>query len=227
MAIISGALMNKLGKMFPQLSGEGKLSRAEATMKATAEAKQPAPVSNRCIASGFVIATGFYILGVICQKFFPKVFGVSFHAFAWMVILMAVSSMLDLIPSQSRIGAQKLQEFFSGQFSWPIMVGVGVVYVNIADVLAVLTPSNFIMVVFIILGAVLGTMFMGRLVGFYPVEAAITGALCMANSGGAGDVAVLGAALRMNLLSWAQISSRIGGGIMLIIASIAMSIFAR
>ena len=104
------------------------------------------------------------------------------------------------------------------------MVGVGVVYVSIADVLAVLTISNFIMVFFVILGAMAGAALMGWLMGFFPVEAVITAALCMSNSGGAGDVA--GAAQRMNLLSWAQISSRIGGGVMLIIASILMSAFA-
>ena len=140
------------------------------------------------------------------------------------MILLAVSNMLGLIPQSVKDGSRKLQSFFAGQLSWVIMVGVGVVYVSIADVLAVLTISNFIMVFFVILGAMAGAALMGWLMGFFPVEAVITAALCMSNSGG--DVAVLGAAQRMNLLSWAQISSRIGGGVMLIIASILMSAFA-
>ena len=64
----------------------------------------------------------------------------------------------------------------------------------------------------------------GQLVGFYPVESAITAGLCMANMGGAGDLAVLGAARRMELMSYAQISSRIGGAIILLIGSIAFSL---
>ena len=49
--------------------------------------------------------------------------------------------------------------------------------------------------------------------------------LCMANGGGSGDVQCLGAAHRMELMSYAQISSRIGGAIMLVIASFVFGKF--
>jgi len=42
----------------------------------------------------------------------------------------------------------------------------------------------------------------------------------MANRGGSGDLAVLGASHRMGLIAYAQLSSRLGGGIVLIIGSI-------
>ncbi len=70
-----------------------------------------------------------------------------------------------------------------------------------------------------LLGAILGAWFMGKALGFFPVESAITAGLCMANMGGSGDIATLGAADRMELMPFAQISSRIGGAIIILIAS--------
>ena len=86
--------------------------------------------------------------------------------------------------------------------------------------LSVLSLENLIIVVLIVIGCCIGSGLFGWIVGFYPIESAITGGLCMANMGGAGDLAVLGAAKRMELMSYAQISSRIGGAIVLLIGSL-------
>ena len=85
------------------------------------------------------------------------------------------------------------------------------------------TVSNVVVALFIVLGAISGAAAVGWLVGFYPIDSAITAGLCMANSGGNGDVAVLGASKRMDLMAYAQLSSRLGGGIVLIIASFLFS----
>ncbi len=54
---------------------------------------------------------------------------------------------------------------------------------------------------------------------------AITAGLCMANRGGSGDLAVLGASNRMGLIAYAQLSSRLGGGIVLILGSVLFGAF--
>jgi len=76
------------------------------------------------------------------------------------------------------------------------------------------------------LGAFFGAFFVGKLVGFHPVEAGITAGLCMANMGGTGDVAVLSAADRMELMPFAQISSRLGGAVILLLGSLMLSLMS-
>ncbi|WP_317852056.1 2-hydroxycarboxylate transporter family protein [Paraclostridium sp. AKS73] len=105
------------------------------------------------------------------------------------------------------------------------MVGVGIALTDLGEIIAAFTISNLVIATFIVIGAIIGSGVIGWIVGFYPIETAITAGLCMANRGGSGDLAVLGAAKRMDLISFAQISSRLGGGMMLIIASIMFGIF--
>ncbi len=54
-----------------------------------------------------------------------------------------------------------------------------------------------------------------------PVEAAVVTA-CHSGLGGTGDVAILGAADRMGLMAFAQISTRVGGALMIVIATFLM-----
>ena len=54
--------------------------------------------------------------------------------------------------------------------------------------------------------------FVGRLLGMYPIETAIINA-CHSGQGGTGDVAILTAANRMQLMPFAQIATRIGGAV--------------
>ena len=117
---------------------------------------------------------------------------------------------LNLIPENLKSGAQKCQQFCGSKLIWIQMVGCGITLIDFNEMLGVLSVGNLVITILIVLGAVLGTALFGLFVGFYPVECAITAGLCMANMGGAGDLAVLGAAKRMNLMSYAQISSQIG-----------------
>ena len=69
----------------------------------------------------------------------------------------------------------------------------------------------------------MGTGFVvGRWLRLYPIEAAIVNA-CHCGQGGTGDVAILTAANRMQLMPFAQIATRIGGAITVTLALIALA----
>ena len=74
-----------------------------------------------------------------------------------------------------------------------------------------------------LLAMIASGFFVGKWLNMYPVEAAIVTA-CHSGLGGTGDVAILGAADRMGLMAFAQIATRVGGAIMIVIATLAMKI---
>lgn len=139
---------------------------------------------------------------------------------ACLIIFAALANILNLIPSNLKAACQRCQQFCGSKLIWIQMVGVGITLIDFHEIINALSPSNLTIAVLIVLGCVLGSAVFGWFVGFFPIESAITAGLCMANMGGAGDLAVLGAAKRMNLMSYAQISSRIGGAMVLLIGSL-------
>ena len=62
----------------------------------------------------------------------------------------------------------------------------------------------------------------GRYLKMYPIESAIINA-CHSGQGGTGDVAILTAANRMQLMPFAQIATRIGGAITVTLVLIALA----
>ena len=64
----------------------------------------------------------------------------------------------------------------------------------------------------------------GKWMNLYPIETAIVNA-CHSGQGGTGDVAILTAANRMQLMPFAQIATRIGGAITVTLALILLSRF--
>ena len=220
-AIVVAAVLNKLGKKYEALSGEGELVRAG---NLQLEEDEKVEVTPRDMAVGFVMGLSAYMIGTFLNKNVSFLSGI--HTYALTVLTLVAFNGLGLIPLSIKQGAGKFQKFFSKQFTWVLMVGVGVAYTDLGEIMAAITPANVIIALMIVVGATIGAGIMGHLVGFYAIESSITAGLCMANRGGSGDIEVLGASKRMNLISYAQISSRLGGGIILIIASIVFQLIS-
>ena len=233
-AIMAAGVLNKIGELSfgKALTGNGELIRNAEDISAL-EGKEEVKVTQRDIACGLILACAFYVAGNILSKvvqipeftLFGSTLKIDIHRFAWMVVLVAIANIAGVIPAELRVGANKLQGYFSKQFLLVIMCGVGIALTDLGELIAAFTFGNVLIAALIVVGAILGSGLVGWLIGFYPIETAITAGLCMANRGGSGDLAVLGAAKRMELISFAQISSRLGGGLMLIIASVVFGIF--
>lgn len=222
-AIVFGGLLNKLGKSKPSLSGDGKLLRSQSndSLQTEDSVKEDIDTSVNVYGIGILMSTAFMILGSVISKYVPG----GIHFYAWMIISVAVVKALNVLPRSYELACQSWYQFVAGNFTSALLAGIGIAYTDLGQVIESFSLVYFLLVVVTVGGAVVGTMVVGKLLGFYQIEAAITAGLCMANMGGTGDVAVLSAADRMELMPFAQISSRIGGTIIILLATGIVQIF--
>jgi CCS family citrate carrier protein len=225
LAIVCGGLLDRLGKVKKSICGDGRLmayNEAEAKNEAM-EGEDYKKLRDRLVlgqmGAGLLIATCFFSLGALINYLFPQI-----HGYAWMILSVAVVKVSGLLPQKLEICCYQWFQFVMSNLTGVLLVGIGVAYTNLTEVAAAFSGQYMILVAVTVFGGVIGAGIVGKLVGFFPIEAAITGGLCMANMGGTGDVAVLSAAKRMELMPFAQISSRIGGAFMLILSSVALQI---
>ncbi|MEZ7170282.1 2-hydroxycarboxylate transporter family protein [Sporosarcina sp. OR05] len=212
-AIIFAAGLNQLGKKFPSLTGNGQL------IKGFTYVQKESVLDYGKMGVGLLAAVTFYMVGQILGQFIP------IHPYALMIILVALVKGLNVMPAIIEEGASQWYQFVAKNFTLALLIGVGVVYTDLEAIIAAMSFQYVIIVMAVVLGAIIGSAIVGKLVGFYPIEAAITAGLCMANMGGTGDVAVLSAARRMELMPFAQISSRLGGALIILLAGLIVNFF--
>jgi Na+/citrate or Na+/malate symporter len=223
-AILAAVGLDALGKRYPKLTGNGELLRSAQTIIEEGPKKEEKPIGLSDVAGGFLLTGAVYALSrLFSEVILPDIGGVELHLYAYMVIFSILLNLSNLIPSNVTKGAKRFSSFLTGPLMAMCMVGIGIAFTDLGELASVLNWQTIVICIFVVLGAVIGSGFTGQLFGFYFVEGAITAGLCMANRGGSGDLQVLGACKRMNLMSYAAISSRIGGAIILLIASVAFN----
>lgn len=225
LCIIVGALLNGLGKQFPVLTGDGATMMRSSSTKLSGDKKValPQPDLSDC-ASGFLWIGAVFAAACLIKAVAPKVCGAKIHEYAWFVLLLAILNIANLVPLAVRAGIKRVTDLFTRHWSGVVFAGIGIALTDFSEFVSVINLDTLVISITVVAGAVLGSAVVGYLLGFYPIDAAVTAGLCMANRGGGGDVVVLGAAERMDLMSYAAISSRIGGAIVLVIASVIFGI---
>ncbi len=225
LCIIIAALLNGLGKQFPELTGDGTnlMRDTSKTLSGDRQAVLPKPSVNEC-GTAFLWVGAVYIAACLIKPVFPRVCGARIHEYAWFVVLLVILNITDMIPVYVRSGIKAVTDMFTRHWCGVVFAGIGIALTDFSEFVSVINFETLVICLAIVIGAVAGTAIAGYILGLYPIDAAVTAGLCMANRGGGGDVVVLGAANRMELMSYAAVSSRIGGAIVLIIASVIFGI---
>ena len=207
--IVCGGVLNRLGKAYPHLTGNGRLlpaSEDDELMDDKKEAKAEPIIDVTTFASGVLLAAILYMIGMIGHKLtgIPAPVGMLFAA----VFVKLVSGVSPKVLS----GSQVVYKFFQTSVTYPILFAVGVAITPWDRIVAAFTITNLIVIVCTVVSLVTTGFFVAKKLGMYPVDAAVI-SCCQSGQGGTGDVAILTAAERMELMPFAQIATRIGGAI--------------
>ena len=213
-AVIAAGILDGVGKSHPKWTGYGKLMEDDSL--ALGDGIKDATPDYLAMGRGFVLTGSFYIIGRLLAKFIPG----GIHYYAWTILACAAVKISGILPESIQQDTKQWYNFCSKTMIPAVYFTVGYTYMDMKQVIENFSVIYLVIILATIIGAIAGTWLLAKVVKFKPIECSITAGLCMANMGGSGDLAVLGAANRMELMPFAQISSRLGGALVIIIANI-------
>jgi malate:Na+ symporter len=206
-AILLSGLLNWVGKKRPHLTGEGRLQPGIGEELMPGEEKAAAAsVDPAAIAAAGITAIALYLLGIACFKLFGLPGPVA------MLFIAVVVKLTRAVPPTLQFAGQTVYKFFSTAVTYPLLFAIGVSMTPWDKLIAAITPANITVIISTVATLMATGFFVGRRLGMYPIESAIVNA-CHSGQGGTGDIAILTAANRMQLMPFAQIATRIGGAI--------------
>jgi malate:Na+ symporter len=215
-AILLAGILNFLGRRFPRLTGEGRLQAEESEQLATHEQDEPVNLDVTHIAGAGLLVVTLYLVGLICFQTFRLPAPVA------MLLLAVLVKLAQAVPPSLQQGAYVVYEFFRRAVTYPLLFAIGIAMTPWERLMAAFAPRNLLTIVATVLTLVITGFFVGRWIRLFPIDTAIVIA-CRAGQGGTGDVAILTAANRMQLMPFAQISTRIGGAITITLTLLALA----
>ncbi|MEG2937162.1 MAG: 2-hydroxycarboxylate transporter family protein, partial [Vagococcus sp.] len=209
-AIGCSAFISRLGEKKPHLSGKGQLVKQKPGEEIDLEEEEDkSPIDVKLMGAGVLTACTLFITGGLLQHL------TGFPGPVLMIVVAAALKYINVVPAETQRGSKQLYKFISGNFTFPLMAGLGLLYIPLKDVVGVLTWQYFLVVISTVLTVITTGFFVSKFMNMYPVEAAIISA-CQSGMGGTGDVAILSTTDRMNLMPFAQVATRLGGAITVI-----------
>ena len=210
-AILCAGFLNYYARNRPHLTGYGVLQIGEHDDPEMTASASNAPVSPIQIAAAGVTVIALYLAGLLLQRV------TDFPAPITMLALAVIANVLRLISHDLKSGAYAYYKFFSGAVTYPLLFAIGVSLTPWEKLMAAFTAGRLVTIVAMVLTLFATGFLVARRVGLHPIEAAIV-AGCHSGQGGTGDVAILTAADRLQLMPFAQIATRIGGALTVTLA---------
>ena len=220
-AIVSAGILNTIGSRFPKLTGNGVLENSStAPLFVPAQQTEATSLTSQRLLLGMLLGIILYLAGILLHRFIPLPPPVT------MILLAIAIKVIDVLPPWLNAAAAAVGKFFASVVTYPLLFAVAVALTPWSAVKQALHPANLLLITIVVLTLVSTGFFMAKLLRLFPVEAALVNA-CHTGSGGTGDVAILTAADRLELMPFAQVATRIGGAITVTLTLILLRWLAR
>jgi CCS family citrate carrier protein len=209
-AILFSGMLNYVGKKYPHLTGNGRLQPPgdDALDLAAMEHQDDTASSSdiTAIAAAGLTAIVLYLLGVMLFHL------IGLPAPVAMLFLAVAAKLGSAVSPRLQSGGVVVYRFVRIGMTYPLLFAIGVSLTPWDKLMSAFTLANVATIVATVFTLMATGAVIGRLLNMYPIETAIVNA-CHSGQGGTGDVAILTAAERMELMPFAQIATRIGGAI--------------
>ncbi|MBY7739551.1 2-hydroxycarboxylate transporter family protein [Paenibacillus polymyxa] len=218
-AIIGAGVLKRLAEKKPKTSGNGRLLKLEKGEGELAPVNLGQSVSFPLMGGGLLLACTFFIVGKLLEPY------LHIPGPILMILAAALIKCIQIMPNTLEQGAFHLYKCITASLTWPLMVGLGILYVPLDSVIGILTVPYAITCASVVVALIVTGYFTGKWIHMYPVEAALVTS-CRGGLGGTGDVAILSASNRMELMPFAQIATRIGGAGTVILATLLLQLWS-
>lgn len=208
-AIVLASVLNGLGNKFPKLTGNGVMIPGFQYKQ-----KEETTYSVSQLGIGLLLGLLFLTVATLLGNMIPL------HPFALMILLITILKITNVLPKLLVDAAVTWFHFVLKNWTFALLVGIGLTFTDLNAIIEAFTLEFVLIIGITVISVMLLTGFIGKLVGIYPIEASITAGLGMISMGGTGDVSVLAAARRMELMAFCQIASTLGASLILFLADL-------
>lgn len=177
--------------------------------------KSEAPLDPTKIGVGMMLAFALFLIGVILNAFIPKV-----HSYAFMIIIVFVLKALDIVPKPLEEAVVMFNRVIMTNLTHAVLAGIGLSMIDLSSLAQAMTWQFVFIGLTSVVSMGLASWILGQVLGMYPVETAIGAGMINNSIGGTGNIAVLSAADRMEMIAFAQMANRLGGAIVLILGGV-------
>lgn len=213
---IIGALF--IAKAFAKTKYNGHGTLINATKE---ELEKPKITLNaQQIGVGMLFSFSLLVVGAILSDFFPKI-----HEYAFMIVIVFILKALNIVPKKLEDSVVMFNNVVMTNLTHAVLAGIGLALIDLSTLASAFTWQFVVLCLTSVVSMGAASWFFGMVLGMYPVETAIGAGMINNSMGGTGNIAVLSASDRMEMIAFAQMANRLCGAIVLILGGILIRFF--